>query len=137
MVLMPSHLNQIIYSLLYVLFQGAVKVMAKDLIRTRHQITKFYALKSQLQGVALRIQVIFTFLQTNVSKKRKSACNVFFYYYYYLLFILFYFFANFSISNFTQSCSYYLLLMLNCFIHSDFFYGVLMSQRPLFMILYR
>ncbi|KAJ1695754.1 hypothetical protein LUZ63_012452 [Rhynchospora breviuscula] len=27
-------------------------MMAKDLIRTRHQITKFYALKSQLQGVA-------------------------------------------------------------------------------------
>lgn len=37
---------------------GAVKVMAKDLIRTRHQITKFYALKSQLQGVALRIQTL-------------------------------------------------------------------------------
>lgn len=31
--------------------------MAKDLIRTRHQIEKFYKLKSQLQGVALRIQV--------------------------------------------------------------------------------
>ncbi|URD87407.1 vacuolar protein sorting-associated protein 2 [Musa troglodytarum] len=30
---------------------AAVKVMAKDLIRTRYQITKFYALKSQLQGV--------------------------------------------------------------------------------------
>ncbi|RWW69456.1 hypothetical protein BHE74_00022941, partial [Ensete ventricosum] len=41
----------------YYLSQGAVKVMAKDLIRTRHQITKFYALKSQLQGVSLRIQV--------------------------------------------------------------------------------
>ncbi|KAG5559142.1 hypothetical protein RHGRI_008909 [Rhododendron griersonianum] len=36
---------------------GAVKIMAKDLIRTRHQIEKFYKLKSQLQGVALRIQV--------------------------------------------------------------------------------
>ncbi|KAF9689962.1 hypothetical protein SADUNF_Sadunf01G0146600 [Salix dunnii] len=35
---------------------GAVRVMAKDLIRTRHQIEKFYKLKSQLQGVALRIQ---------------------------------------------------------------------------------
>lgn len=31
--------------------------MAKDLIRTRHQVTKFYGLKSQLQGVSLRIQV--------------------------------------------------------------------------------
>ncbi|KAG6508011.1 hypothetical protein ZIOFF_033366 [Zingiber officinale] len=37
---------------------AAVKVMAKDLIRTRHQITKFYALKSQLQGVSLRIQTM-------------------------------------------------------------------------------
>ncbi|GAB4851011.1 hypothetical protein Ancab_030307 [Ancistrocladus abbreviatus] len=36
--------------------KGAVRVMAKDLIRTRHQIEKFYKLKSQLQGVALRIQ---------------------------------------------------------------------------------
>ncbi|MCO5597713.1 hypothetical protein L7F22_051794 [Adiantum nelumboides] len=37
---------------------GAVRVMAKDLIRTRHQINKFYALKSQLQGVSLRIQTL-------------------------------------------------------------------------------
>ncbi|PIA65540.1 hypothetical protein AQUCO_00100795v1 [Aquilegia coerulea] len=37
---------------------GAVKVMAKDLIRTRHQVDKFYKLKSQLQGVALRIQTL-------------------------------------------------------------------------------
>ncbi|KAG7013995.1 Vacuolar protein sorting-associated protein 2-like 1 [Cucurbita argyrosperma subsp. argyrosperma] len=37
---------------------GAVKIMAKDLIRTRHQIEKFYKLKSQLQGVALRIQTL-------------------------------------------------------------------------------
>lgn len=42
--------------------QGAVKVMAKDLIRTRHQIEKFYKLKSQLQGVSLRIQVCFWLL---------------------------------------------------------------------------
>ncbi|KAJ1408413.1 Glycosyl hydrolase family 32, N-terminal [Sesbania bispinosa] len=30
--------------------------MAKDLVRTRRQIEKFYKLKSQLQGVSLRIQ---------------------------------------------------------------------------------
>ena len=36
----------------------AVKVMAKDLVRTRHSITKFYALKSQLQGVSLRMQTL-------------------------------------------------------------------------------
>lgn len=47
--------------------QGAVKIMAKDLIRTRHQITKFYALKSQLQGVSLRIQVaIHLYMITNL-----------------------------------------------------------------------
>ena len=32
--------------------------MAKDLVRTRHSITKFYALKSQLQGVSLRMQTL-------------------------------------------------------------------------------
>merc|ERR1712072_1575160 len=37
---------------------GAVKVMAKDLVRTRHSITKFYSLKSQLQGVSLRMQTL-------------------------------------------------------------------------------
>ena len=37
---------------------GAVKVMAKDLVRTRHSITKFYGLKSQLQGVSLRMQTL-------------------------------------------------------------------------------
>lgn len=46
-----------VYLIEFLLLQGAVKVMAKDLIRTRHQIEKFYKLKSQLQGVALRIQV--------------------------------------------------------------------------------
>lgn len=42
--------------------------MAKDLVRTRHQIEKFYKLKSQLQGVALRIQVCFTFWYMGVHK---------------------------------------------------------------------
>jgi seryl-tRNA synthetase len=37
---------------------GAVRVMAKDLIRTRHSVTKFYSLKSQLQGVSLRMQTL-------------------------------------------------------------------------------
>jgi division protein CdvB (Snf7/Vps24/ESCRT-III family) len=50
----------------WTLSQGAVKVMAKDLIRTRHQITKFYALKSQLQGVSLRIQVTNFFKQVTI-----------------------------------------------------------------------
>ncbi|KAK7363281.1 hypothetical protein VNO77_05417 [Canavalia gladiata] len=37
---------------------GAVRVMAKDLVRTRHQIEKFFKLKSELQGVSLRIQTL-------------------------------------------------------------------------------
>lgn len=48
------------------LFQGAVRVMAKDLIRTRHQVEKFYKLKSQLQGVSLRIQVQFESLPSSL-----------------------------------------------------------------------
>ncbi|URD87405.1 vacuolar protein sorting-associated protein 2 [Musa troglodytarum] len=51
--------------------QAAVKVMAKDLIRTRYQITKFYALKSQLQGVSLKIQFIWdSFSKTGFGYKR-------------------------------------------------------------------
>lgn len=37
---------------------GAVKVMAKDLVRTRRSITKFYGLKTQLQAVGLRMQTL-------------------------------------------------------------------------------
>nr|XP_043622689.1 vacuolar protein sorting-associated protein 2 homolog 1-like [Erigeron canadensis] len=37
---------------------GAVRILAKDLIRTRNQIEKFFKLKSQLQGVSLRIQTL-------------------------------------------------------------------------------
>lgn len=37
---------------------GAMKVMAKDLIRTRHSVVKFQGLKSQLQGVSLRMQTM-------------------------------------------------------------------------------
>ena len=39
---------------------GAVKVMAKDLVRTRRSITKFYGLKTQLQAVSLRMQTLKT-----------------------------------------------------------------------------
>eukprot|EP00027_Filamoeba_sp_ATCC50430_P003178 CAMPEP_0168556858 /NCGR_PEP_ID=MMETSP0413-20121227/9111_1 /TAXON_ID=136452 /ORGANISM="Filamoeba nolandi, Strain NC-AS-23-1" /LENGTH=214 /DNA_ID=CAMNT_0008587841 /DNA_START=75 /DNA_END=719 /DNA_ORIENTATION=- len=37
---------------------GAVKIMAKDLVRTRANITKFYKLRTELQAVSLRIQTI-------------------------------------------------------------------------------
>ena len=36
---------------------GAARVMAKDLVRTRKYIQKFYQMRAQLQAVSLRIQV--------------------------------------------------------------------------------
>jgi charged multivesicular body protein 2A len=37
---------------------GACKTMAKDLVRTRKYIQKFYQMKTQLQAVSLRIQTM-------------------------------------------------------------------------------
>lgn len=37
---------------------GSCQVMAKDLVRTRRYIQKFYQMKTQLQGVSLRIQTV-------------------------------------------------------------------------------
>jgi len=37
---------------------GAVKIMAKDLVRTRQYITKFIEMRSQLQGTALKLQTV-------------------------------------------------------------------------------
>ncbi|KDE06118.1 hypothetical protein MVLG_03535 [Microbotryum lychnidis-dioicae p1A1 Lamole] len=37
---------------------NACKVMAKDLVRTRKYISKFYGMKTQLQAVSLRIQTL-------------------------------------------------------------------------------
>eukprot|EP00301_Raphidiophrys_heterophryoidea_P000410 c10204_g2_i1.p1 GENE.c10204_g2_i1~~c10204_g2_i1.p1 ORF type:complete len:230 (+),score=70.09 c10204_g2_i1:63-692(+) len=37
---------------------GAVQVMAKDLVRTRNYIQKFYKLRSTLQAVSLRLQTL-------------------------------------------------------------------------------
>lgn len=36
----------------------AVKIMAKDLVRTRQQCTKFYKMKAQMQAVSLRLQTL-------------------------------------------------------------------------------
>lgn len=36
----------------------ACKIMAKDLVRTRRHIQKFYQMKTQLQGISLRIQTV-------------------------------------------------------------------------------
>eukprot|EP01111_Echinosteliopsis_oligospora_P003043 TRINITY_DN1489_c0_g1_i1.p1 TRINITY_DN1489_c0_g1~~TRINITY_DN1489_c0_g1_i1.p1 ORF type:complete len:212 (-),score=65.81 TRINITY_DN1489_c0_g1_i1:116-751(-) len=37
---------------------GAAKIMAKDLVRTRNSIQKFYQMRAQLQAVGLRIQTL-------------------------------------------------------------------------------
>ena len=39
--------------------QGAVKVMAKDLVRTRNYITRFIEMKTHLNAVGLKMQVRF------------------------------------------------------------------------------
>jgi charged multivesicular body protein 2A len=36
----------------------AVKIMAKDLVRTRRYVTKFYKMKAQLQAVSLRLTTL-------------------------------------------------------------------------------
>ncbi|EPZ31671.1 hypothetical protein ROZALSC1DRAFT_28727 [Rozella allomycis CSF55] len=38
--------------------QGPLKIMAKDLVRTRRYIQKFFEMKAQLQAVSLRIQTM-------------------------------------------------------------------------------
>jgi hypothetical protein len=40
---------------------GACKIQAKDLVRTRRYIEKFYAMRSQLQQISLRLQVRWTY----------------------------------------------------------------------------
>lgn len=37
---------------------GAVKVMAKDLVRTRNYITRFITMKTHLNAVSLKMQVL-------------------------------------------------------------------------------
>lgn len=36
---------------------GAAKIQAKDLVRTRRYVEKFYSMRTQLQAISLRIQV--------------------------------------------------------------------------------
>lgn len=36
---------------------GACKIQAKDLVRTRRYVEKFYSMRSQLQKISLRLQV--------------------------------------------------------------------------------
>ena len=46
------------YVLLFLLnLQGAVKIMAKDIVRTRNYIKKFYSMRANIQAVSLKLQV--------------------------------------------------------------------------------
>lgn len=57
---------------------GACQVMAKDLVRTRRYIQKFYQMKTQLQAVSLRIQTVGTNQQMMQSMKGATkVCIVF------------------------------------------------------------
>ena len=38
--------------------QGSVRIMAKDLVRTRAYIQKFFKMEAQLRAVSLRIQTL-------------------------------------------------------------------------------
>ncbi len=40
------------------LFQDSVRVMAKDLVRTRQHIKKFIIMKANIQAVALKVQTL-------------------------------------------------------------------------------
>ncbi|TEY46945.1 hypothetical protein BOTCAL_0310g00110 [Botryotinia calthae] len=39
---------------------GAAKIQAKDLVRTRRYVEKFYSMRTQLQAISLRIQTVRT-----------------------------------------------------------------------------
>ena len=40
------------------MFQDAVKIMAKDLVRTRRYVKKFISLRANIQAVSLKIQTL-------------------------------------------------------------------------------
>lgn len=48
---------------------AAVKVMAKDIVRIRQHVEKFYSMRSQLQAVSLRLEV-------NISQALYSCTTV-------------------------------------------------------------
>ena len=48
---------------------GACKIQAKDLVRTRRYIEKFYSMRTQLQAISLRIQTVRTNEQMMQSMK--------------------------------------------------------------------
>jgi charged multivesicular body protein 2A len=55
----------------------AVKIMAKDLVRTRRYVTKFYKMKAQLQAVSLRLTTLSSTQEmTNAMKGVARTMNL-------------------------------------------------------------
>lgn len=53
---------------------GACKIQAKDLVRTRRYIEKFYSMRTQLQAISLRIQVCLFRISWGVLRQKTDAC---------------------------------------------------------------
>ena len=53
---------------------GSAKIMAKDLVRTRRYISKFYGMRTQLQAVSLRLQSMRS--NTQMAEAMKGATKV-------------------------------------------------------------
>ncbi|KAJ2556837.1 ESCRT-III subunit protein did4 [Coemansia sp. RSA 1933] len=52
---------------------NAAKVMAKDLVRTRRYIQKFYQMRTSLQGVALRVQTMSSNQEMSVAMRGATS----------------------------------------------------------------
>jgi charged multivesicular body protein 2A len=55
---------------------GSCKVMAKDLVRTRRYVSKFYGMRTQLQGVSLRLQSVSSNQQMAEAMKGATIVRV-------------------------------------------------------------
>lgn len=62
-----------IAELAWVWLQGAVKIMAKDLVRTRQYTTKFIEMKTHLNAVSLKLQVCFALYGGGLAETRHDG----------------------------------------------------------------
>ena len=56
--------------------QGSCKIMAKDLVRTRRYVSKFYQMRTQLQAVSLRLQTLRSNEQMAVAMKGATKVSL-------------------------------------------------------------
>ena len=54
---------------------AACKIQAKDLVRTRKYVAKFYSMRSQLQKISLRLQVCRRRPQGVVARHCRQGCT--------------------------------------------------------------